>query len=430
VSLPIFSFQPNWVTAPELTLRALTDLDIAPSGREERTARLFIPALKQKVKVDTQFDQANSKAVVRFMLNNIGQQLIVPLWSEAVPVTAALSSGATAIPCASTSGRLFSDQRSCLLWNGSAAGAPVCELVVPISGGVTTNQVTATTGIVSAYALGSYIVPVMITEPMTEKQTKNWISGFQLDSDATFVEAVDQAKPFPFNVTLPSVRGLPIFPFRFNRTESFEFTSSAQNVVETDDVGQTAAVVTETRPRESIKGTTLLCSRNDVATLMAWFAQTLGRGTAVWVPSDQPDLFFVSQNVGLTTLTAVTVGYAANDFANTARRMILVRDQSNAWHARLVTAAVSNGDGTETLTLESALPALTNFALISQLYLMRSELDELKLTFDAQLVASCDLQFTELPTEIDALLYSDAPADTTPIVAPADGSVTNGVLTT
>ena len=59
-------------------------------------------------------------------------------------------------------------------------GALVCELVVPISGGVTTDQITATTGITQAYPLGSYIVPVIITEPMTEKQTKNWISGFQL----------------------------------------------------------------------------------------------------------------------------------------------------------------------------------------------------------------------------------------------------------
>ncbi len=363
------------------------------------------------------------------MLNNIGQQLIVPLWSEAVPVTAVLAQNATAIPCASTSGRLFSDQRSCLLWNGSAAGAPVCELVVPISGGVTTDQITATTGITQAYPLGSYIVPVIITEPMTEKQTKNWISGFQLDSDATFSEAVDQAKPCPFNVTLPSVRGLPVFPFRFNRAESFEFTSSAQNVVETDDVGMVSSVVTETRPRESIKGTTLLCSRNDVATLMAWFAQTLGRSTRLWVPSDQPDFFYVSQDNTAKTVTLVTIGYADNDFANTARRMILVRDQSNAWHARLVTAAHNNGDGTETLTLESALPNLTNYALISQLYLMRSELDELKLTFDAQLVAHCELQFTELPAEIDALLYSDAPADTTPIIAAADGTINAGVLT-
>ncbi len=46
MSPPIFSFQPNWVQVPELTLRALTDLDITPSGREERTARLFVPALE------------------------------------------------------------------------------------------------------------------------------------------------------------------------------------------------------------------------------------------------------------------------------------------------------------------------------------------------------------------------------------------------
>ena len=416
MSLPIFSFEPNWVTAPELTLRAVTDLQITPAGREERTLRLFTPALKIKTKINTQFDQALSKAVVRFMLNNIGQQLIVPLWSETVPLTAAVAQSATAIHTASTAGRLFSDQRECLIW----FSASTCELVVPTAGGVAELQITATTGVSRAYPLGSYIVPVIVTEPMTERQTKTWLSGFQLEGDATFAEAVDQAKACPFNVTLPCVRGLPVFPFRFNRVESFEFTSSAQVDSQRDDVGMMTAVVTETRPREGIKGTVLLQDRNDVATLMAWFNQTLGRGKRFWAVSDQPDFHYISQDNTAKTLTAVTVGYADNDFANTARRMILVRDQSLQWHVRKVTAATNNGDGTETLTLESALPNLTSYALISQLYLMRSELDELKLTFDAQLVASCELEFTELPAEIDALLTG---------TSPADGTITEGVLT-
>jgi len=271
----------------------------------------------------------------------------------------------------------------------------------------------------------------MITEPLTAKQTKRWITGYQLAGVAEFAEAVEQAQGVPFSVTLPSARGLSIFPFRFNRTGDLEFTSSAAVALQRNDVGMVSAVVTETRPRESLTGTVLMQSRGDIATLEAFFQQTMGRAGRFWAASDQPDFFVAGQNEARTTLTVAAFGYTAGDFPNTARRMVLVRDWTNsAWHARLVTASADNGDGTETLTLEAALPAaLDSTALVSLLYLVRSELDELAVTFDNQQLAHSDVSFTELPSEIDALLYSDAPADTTPIVAPADGAISGGVLT-
>jgi hypothetical protein len=428
VTPPLFTFPPNWAEPPELRLRAITEIWPAKTGREERVARIAIPALSVTYSLLTDVGQASSlpqavaAAFSRFLRDHLGQSLAVPLWSEAMMISS-VSGGNTVHLYNPCSQRLFSAGRPCLLvasafLRGQRGDAvPDCEPIVPAT--VSSTQIVAVAEpapfatIAGAFVAGDFIVPLIYTNPVTDNQTAEWLAGFQAQGTVEFIEAFAEAHALPFDAAtlLPTYRGLPLFPFLLNFADSVTDDSEIRSETREDDAGQIAAAVYESAARTLPHGSVLLQNRDQIAALLTWFNAVLGRARKTWVASARPNFTLASPVAAqATTITVASTDYATRDSATTQRTVILIRHGAR-YYCRAITGAVDNEDGTETLTLDYRLPdPLGLTAVISYLYLCRSDLDEIALQMLSQTVASCAVNFHELPLEIaDVLLGAPAP---------------------
>lgn len=428
VTPPLFTFPPNWASPPELRLRAITEIWPSKTGREERVARIAIPALSFSYSLLTDVGQASSlpqavaAAFARFLRDHLGQQIAVPLWSEAMMISS-VSGGNTVHLYDTCSQRLFSAGRPCLLVVAAflrgqrGAAVPVCEPIVPAT--VSSTQLVAVAApapfatIAGAFGAGDFIVPLIYTNPVTDNQTAEWLAGFQASGTVEFIEAFAEAHALPFDAAtlLPTYRGLPLFPFLLNFADSVTDDTEIRSETREDDAGQIAAAVYESAARTLPHGSVLLQDRSQIVALLTWFNAVLGRARKTWVASARPNFTLASPVAAqATTITVVSTDYATHDSATTQRTVILIRHGAR-YYCRVITNAVDNEDGTETLTLDYRLPdPLGLTAVISYLYLCRSDLDEIALEMLSQTVASCAVNFHELPLEIaDVLLGAPVP---------------------
>jgi len=388
--LNLFPFQPDWSDPVTLRLRASTELAASDSGREERTARWPLVGFGTRFTIDTIGDAAVAAAVARFMRENIGQSIYVPLWSEAVPITDVEGTGGrvTLIKC-DPGGRLFRVGGSVALW--AASNNTVIAVVAEIRADalrpapVTDNKAL-------------YVVPLIATEPLGANQTLSWLDAFTARGEVEFNELISASAGLrPSAVSLPEFRGLPIWPLPFD-WEKFD-TQYLQNTAELRDAaGLIKTTVLGEFARLQIETGIGQLTREELALVFAWFDAVRGRRGRFWLPSDKWDIHLAAdmESSG-TELKIAAVGAAdlvAHGFA------VLVRDLARgAWYARRVTEAVAEQDGTETLTLEEEVPALTTETIISALLLARLDTDDIELKFAHTDSADAELAFVELPDE-------------------------------
>ena len=145
-------------------------------------------------------------------------------------------------------------------------------------------------------------------------------------------------------------------------------------------------------------------SHAEVAALRQFVDDCKGRLEAFWLPTLVYDLTWANAPGTGSTLTIHSIGYSAGLFPGSgARRHLSFRQRFGTVRMyRMVTAAVDNGDGTETLTLDSPLDtAVTDPGdwIISFLRLCRMEDDQITIDWQGQAYAEAVLRFHELPAE-------------------------------
>ncbi len=109
----------------------------------------------------------------------------------------------------------------------------------------------------------------------------------------------------------------------------------------------------------------------------------------VWVPTTQHDFTLVNQIANGDT--AITVQYCGISLygIGATKQDIKINLRSGAAYYRRVAAAVNNGNGTETLTLDRAIKAdiaVSEVLIISYLLLMRSSSDMLTIEYQSSQV--------------------------------------------
>lgn len=149
-----------------------------------------------------------------------------------------------------------------------------------------------------------------------------------------------------------------------------------------------------------------LCfSRAEIAELRAFIDARLGRCVPFWVASGVQDFTAtVAPGFG-NTITIEEIGYTDHLFPKGGfRRHIWAWNPAFTIAAyRKVIGAVKNGDGTETLTLESAFSNNVQLSwYLGFLRLCRLEDDVPEIEFESAEVARCSLRMRELPQEAPA----------------------------
>ena len=146
-------------------------------------------------------------------------------------------------------------------------------------------------------------------------------------------------------------------------------------------------------------------SRAEVAVLTAFVAARKGRAVPFWVPTWQDDLVLAANAaIGATALYVEDCDYIAHQYSHLPRKFLGLVSYDGTIQPRYVSGAGVTTPGQEDLTIHSALTAALTVGqcLISFLMLSRLKNDEVKITWHSASVATCTMDFVELPSEYEA----------------------------
>src|SRR5262249_11555570 len=141
-----------------------------------------------------------------------------------------------------------------------------------------------------------------------------------------------------------------------------------------------------------------------VTTLRAFILKRFGQLVPFWTPTWDQDLV-LANDVGATDTSIViqSVYYTRFFFPIKSRRYIAFIQQSGGANVyRKITGALDNGNGTETLTLDSATGVAfpKGSTMISFLTLSRLASDDSEIDWMTNDVAQAELTFQEVPREV------------------------------
>jgi len=143
---------------------------------------------------------------------------------------------------------------------------------------------------------------------------------------------------------------------------------------------------------ESFTYRMVLQGHDNIARFLGWFYERAGSLTPLWVPSTQDDLAIVSAS-GID-LTVEDTNYSDNFALAESRRDLAFVYYDGSIITRRVVAF--SGTINETLTLDVAVPTLTNLRFISLLKFCHIEADQLELAWETNEVAVVVWRFKEL----------------------------------
>lgn len=146
-----------------------------------------------------------------------------------------------------------------------------------------------------------------------------------------------------------------------------------------------------------------------VQALRTWYFSVKGALTAFWLPTWQMDLEPVADVVsGVAALTIRSIGYTERLFPHEARRHLAFVPPAGAITHQRVTAAVNNGDGTETLTLSGSSGAPiypgAGAGLVSFLLYVRLAEDPFEIRWLEPGHATAALDVVELPRQVPVVV--------------------------
>ena len=127
---------------------------------------------------------------------------------------------------------------------------------------------------------------------------------------------------------------------------------------------------------------------------------------ASWPPTWRRDFTLTATAASdATDLIVEDTGYVETQFPDESRRhlaVIISGGGARTVYARRITDAVDNADGTETLTLESALGvAVDQYAVLSFLVLARLDADDIPIEWFHLGAAEASVRFVEIPREVE-----------------------------
>lgn len=143
-------------------------------------------------------------------------------------------------------------------------------------------------------------------------------------------------------------------------------------------------------------------NKADADDLRTFFNTRRGMAVPFWIPTWRQDLPLASSIASsVTSMSILLSDYTLFMFPDVARRTICIFMSDGSTIFRQITGTIDNGDGTETLTLDSA-PGVNvpQDTMVSYLLFCRLDTDELEIGWLSSTVGSADLPYVELPLEV------------------------------
>ena len=177
------------------------------------------------------------------------------------------------------------------------------------------------------------------------------------------------------------------------------------DVIRGGGLGAREVVTLDTYPRAERRFSWPCYSEADVAVVRAFVDVNFGAMTPFWLPSFSRDFLFDVYPGVTATWVVRFIGYTARVFPlGPQRRHVYVRHPVSGYRYRKVATAVDNGDGTETLTLDSspAVNILNDNWMPGMLTLVRLGDPAISIDWRSRNLAICSMRMVEVPHEVPA----------------------------
>lgn len=371
-TIPAFPFAPDWSDLVRERLEFRTDAIPAMDGSEQTRRTRMTP--RRRFEFVVQSSRVARQAMVNTAWSRGAGRVYLPLWTEGLRLPGALASGSDLVPV-DAGGREFAagdnailvteDPRRHQLVEVDSVGPGFVQLV-----GVTTQ----------AFPAGSFLHPVRRARFDAAFST----SAFRRDlSYGRQRFLVDEPNPFPGIAPATTYRTFPVLTIRPSFARDPETSLDRMTYRVDDDIGLV-------NDHDEV-GIPLYRQVHDWnlegrAQLNAWRSMVYalnGKRNSLWVPTWLDDLTLVGNMAsGATAMPVAWSGYAARIAQATNRRDLRIELTSGAVLYRRIMSSVDNGNGTETLTLNSALGVAVTPAQVAQVSFMglcRSDSDQFEI---------------------------------------------------
>lgn len=203
-TLALLLAPPDWSTAVKIDLELPADVDRNQvSARESR--RTFAQSARYSMTYRAGLASSSESTELRIYLARLkGETVAVPLWTDGVPLSAALAAGATVIPVDDQPVRYGAE------WIILSEDLATFEIVVTNT--VTSSSITLTTGTANAWPTGTLMFPLMFGK-LIERPKIEAITDEHLEADLKVQENSPFARRLnPFGGAIPTVgASIPAF---------------------------------------------------------------------------------------------------------------------------------------------------------------------------------------------------------------------------
>lgn len=395
--ITLFSIAPDWSEGMEETFEFLTDVLKAYSDAEQRRALRQIPrrAMRYRALTLNARDAAGMESLLWGWQN---QPYGVPWWPDSQPLGSDIPAGTFVIPVA-TADRQFAAGGLLAIWvNEYSFEALSIQSVGPTS--VTT---TSPTQFAWKGGPGTRVIPLFLCRLPNSVDVSRHSS--EIDQvDLSFIPEAGQPSPAP--TTSPTqYKGFDVLevmpnwaeaPLKRRYKRSLVTIDPKIGPIEVIDKGGTAIVGQEFP--------WWVDGHSNITAFRAFMLRRLGQFSPFWTPTWDQDLVLF-QNVLLTD-AAIRINsefYTRFFFPTPSRRYIAFIPQDGSGNVyRKITAAVDNGDGTETLTLDAVTGKTfpKTSTMVSFLTFTRLASDSVSIKWDSTEHAESMVSLQEVPREI------------------------------
>jgi hypothetical protein len=396
--IALFSAAPDWDEGMAETIEYLTDVMKAYSDNEQRRGLRQFPrrALRLRASALNARDAAGMESLVWGWQN---QPFGVPWWPDASAMASDTPAGSFVIPC-NTVDRQFAAGGLCCIWQSEFVFEAL-SVVSVASGAVTVSSPTQLNWKGSPATL---VMPVFLARIPDSVEVRRFTS--EIDQiDLQFIGEALQTAPAP-SVSPTQYKSIDVLEISPNWKDTLNRTYKRSMVTIDPKIGPITVV---DKGGSAIVGQEFpwfLNGHPAVTTFRAFILRRFGQLNSFWLPSwDQDLVLAVDVGASDTGIVIKSEFYSRFFFPNPARRFIAFIPTNGTGNVyRKITASTDNGDGTESLVLDSptgkAFPAAQS--MVSFLTLARLGSDRTEIEWMSADLAQANLSLEEVPRELPA----------------------------
>ncbi|HEY1170229.1 MAG TPA: phage BR0599 family protein [Verrucomicrobiae bacterium] len=389
---------PDWQQGAELTRRWETEIQETVTGAEDRGAMRAVPRLELSYEIATLTQEQRARLEDQLREAMKSGKAVVPFWGRASDL--ASSASGTSAELATTNWPWQVGDFIFFL-DASDIEKPVYAV----------RQITAKTGLVltlnsvlpQTFAAGSLVWPLLFGKP--DGESMSLVTSRHGSVSFTLLEVTGSTRATASSA--PTYLSRPIFTTPINWTDGASQRLSYDLRELAIGFGAEVFAPLQSHVVHGFEFSVQLNTETEILALENFFAALRGRLHGFWLPAPTEAVDIV-EGISTTQFDIAGQGFAASWNDHPAVHLWFTQEGTGV--ARKILSVADNGDGTERVTLESALTFTPNAeTMVSRLHYVRLAEDEESAAFLAEWFEQRSFQVLELPVEYAAAETGEMP---------------------